>query len=108
VTVSPRLLELLERDELDWNNEKHREAYLRAWVNGEVKPYPIHPQAEVRPWSEVRTGDVVLHKGARLEVLSVRPAAPGRLYVTALAAGREAPREYEIPAGHLTAVAAKE
>jgi hypothetical protein len=38
VTVSPRLLDLLERDELDWDNLKHREAYLRAWVSGELPP----------------------------------------------------------------------
>jgi hypothetical protein len=36
VTVSPRLLDLLESGELDWDNPKHREAYLRAWVNGEL------------------------------------------------------------------------
>jgi hypothetical protein len=34
VTASPRLLGLIERDELDWDDERHREAYLRAWVNG--------------------------------------------------------------------------
>ena len=34
--VNPRLLELLERDELDWDNPVHREAYLKAWVNGEL------------------------------------------------------------------------
>ena len=44
--VNPKLLELLERDELDWDNPVHREAYLKAWVNGEVKPYPIAPAAE--------------------------------------------------------------
>ncbi len=44
--VNPKLAELLERDELDWDNEKHREAYLRAWVNGEVNPSPIAPAAE--------------------------------------------------------------
>lgn len=43
MTVSPRLLELLERDELDWDNEKHREAYLRAWVNREL---PVKAEAE--------------------------------------------------------------
>ena len=30
----PRLLDLLERGELDWDDPRHREAYLRAWVNG--------------------------------------------------------------------------
>jgi hypothetical protein len=39
--VHPRLLELIERGELDWDNEKHREAYLRAWVNGTAPPPPM-------------------------------------------------------------------
>jgi len=30
----PRLLELLETGRLEWDNERHREAYLRAWVTG--------------------------------------------------------------------------
>lgn len=34
--ANPRLLDLLERGELDWDNLKHREAYLRAWVNREL------------------------------------------------------------------------
>ena len=34
--VNPRLADLLERGELDWDNLRHREAYLRAWVKGEV------------------------------------------------------------------------
>jgi hypothetical protein len=34
--VSRRLLDLLESGELDWDNPRHREAYLRAWVNGEL------------------------------------------------------------------------
>ena len=34
--ASPRLLELIETGELDWDNLRHREAYLRAWVKGEV------------------------------------------------------------------------
>ena len=39
--ASPKLLELLERNELDWDDPRHREAYLRAWLNGSVKPYPL-------------------------------------------------------------------
>ena len=35
--VSPRLLGLLRSGELDWDNPRHREAYLRAWVNGDPK-----------------------------------------------------------------------
>ena len=32
-TLNPRLAELLERGELDWDNPRHREAYLRYWLN---------------------------------------------------------------------------
>jgi hypothetical protein len=46
VTANPRLLELLERDELDWDDQRHREAYLRAWVNGDLKPCPVITAAE--------------------------------------------------------------
>ena len=35
--VHPRLAELLERGELDWDNPRHREAYLRAWLNAPRK-----------------------------------------------------------------------
>ena len=38
--VDPRLLELLESGGLDWDNPRHREAYLRAWVN---RPIPEPP-----------------------------------------------------------------
>jgi hypothetical protein len=34
----PKLLELLESGELDWDSPEHREAYLRAWVNGALPP----------------------------------------------------------------------
>ena len=33
IALNPRLQELLEKNELDWDNENHRNAYLRAWVN---------------------------------------------------------------------------
>jgi hypothetical protein len=102
VTASPRLLELLERDELDWSDPRQREAYLKAWVRGDVKPYLI------RPWSEVQPGVTALHKGVLLKVTGVSPAAAGKVLVTAVPQGAESPREYEIPGGHLTAVAAKE
>jgi hypothetical protein len=36
--ASPRLLELIETGELDWDNLRHREAYLRAWVKGSLPP----------------------------------------------------------------------
>ena len=64
--------------------------------------------AEFRPWSGVRAGDVVLHKGALLEVTGVSGSSAGKVLLTALPEGSETPREYEVPAGHLTAVAAKE
>ena len=35
-SCNPRLLDLIESGELDWDNPRHREAYLRAWVKGEV------------------------------------------------------------------------
>ena len=44
----PRLLELLERNELDWDNPRHREMYLRAWLNGAVKPYPLASEGGAR------------------------------------------------------------
>jgi hypothetical protein len=31
--LNPRLLALLESGELDWDNPRHREGYLRAWAN---------------------------------------------------------------------------
>ena len=37
-SVHPKLAGLLESGELDWDNPRHREAYLRAWVNGELPP----------------------------------------------------------------------
>ena len=37
---TPGSLELLESGELDWDNPRHREAYLRAWVNGTAPPPP--------------------------------------------------------------------
>jgi hypothetical protein len=34
----PKLLELLERDELDWDDPRHRAMYLQAWLHRRVKP----------------------------------------------------------------------
>ena len=31
--MNPRLRELLERDEFDWENPRHREMYLKYWIN---------------------------------------------------------------------------
>jgi len=31
--LNPRLRELLENDELDWDNPRHREAYLKYWLS---------------------------------------------------------------------------
>jgi hypothetical protein len=35
-TLNPRLRELIETGALDWDNPRHREAYLRAWVKNEL------------------------------------------------------------------------
>lgn len=35
--VHPRLLHLLESGEFDWDNPRHREAYLKAWLNAPRK-----------------------------------------------------------------------
>jgi len=37
VTLSPRLQELLDSGELDWDNPRHREAYLREWLKAPRK-----------------------------------------------------------------------
>ena len=31
--INPKLQQLLDADELDWDNSAHREAYLKAWLN---------------------------------------------------------------------------
>jgi len=51
VTVSEKLLGLIETGELDWDNERHREAYLKAWVKGELgsKPLAGRPEPEPEP-----------------------------------------------------------
>ena len=47
--VNPRLLELLGSGEFDWDNPRHREAYLRAWVKGEVKAAEDQAPDDRRP-----------------------------------------------------------
>jgi len=32
ITSNPRLRQLLEDDDLDWDNPHHREMYLKEWV----------------------------------------------------------------------------
>jgi len=32
ITSNPRLKQLLEDDDLDWDNPHHREMYLKEWV----------------------------------------------------------------------------
>jgi hypothetical protein len=49
MTVSGKLAELLESGELDWDDERQREAYLRAWAAGVFSPN--RPEA---PWMPVR------------------------------------------------------
>jgi hypothetical protein len=36
--VNPRLAELLESGELDFEDPRHREAYLKAWAAGAFSP----------------------------------------------------------------------
>ena len=31
--MNPRLQQLLEKDELDWDDPRHREAYLKYWLS---------------------------------------------------------------------------
>ena len=38
--MNPRLAALLESGELDWDNLKHREAYLRAFTAGAFSAHP--------------------------------------------------------------------
>jgi hypothetical protein len=35
--VRDKLQQLIETGQLDWDNERHREAYLKMWVKGEIK-----------------------------------------------------------------------
>jgi hypothetical protein len=44
--VNPRLRELLEKDQLDWDDPRHREAYLRAWVKGAVPKFYLEDAHE--------------------------------------------------------------
>ncbi len=37
IALNPRLLELVEKGELDMNDPRHREAYLKAWVKAPRK-----------------------------------------------------------------------
>ena len=46
--LNPKLLALLERGDLDWDNPRHREAYLRAWVKG-AAPEPAGDPQDTRP-----------------------------------------------------------
>jgi len=41
--VNPKLAALIDSGQFDWDNDKHREAYLRAWVNGTAPPPPKRP-----------------------------------------------------------------
>jgi hypothetical protein len=38
--VNPKLAELLESGEFDWDNDQHREAYLRAFTVGAFSEHP--------------------------------------------------------------------
>ena len=41
--VNRKLADLIDSGRFDWDNEDHREAYLRAWVNGTAPP-PRRPE----------------------------------------------------------------
>ena len=46
--LPPRLGELLEEDKLDWDDPRHREAYLRYWLHR-----PLAQQEEaLNSWEE--------------------------------------------------------
>ena len=36
-TLNPRLAELLENGELNWDDPRHRETYLKYWLNRPVR-----------------------------------------------------------------------
>lgn len=44
--MNPVLAELIESGEFDWDDLRHREAYLRAWVNGTAPPPPSRPEPQ--------------------------------------------------------------
>jgi hypothetical protein len=44
--VNLRLAALIESGQFDWDNEKHREAYLKAWINGTAPAPPKRPEKE--------------------------------------------------------------
>ena len=35
----PRLRELLDKNEFDWENLRHRETYLHEWIHGRLADY---------------------------------------------------------------------
>lgn len=41
MSAPPALLDLLRSGELDWDNERHRVAFLKAWVNGDLPVLPL-------------------------------------------------------------------
>ena len=58
MTVNRRLQHLLDTDELDWDDPRHREIYLREWVNKDGKafrdddggdPCPSCDEADLEP-----------------------------------------------------------
>jgi hypothetical protein len=36
-TLNPKLQELLDKDELDWDNPRHRAAYVKEWLKAPRK-----------------------------------------------------------------------
>ncbi len=47
-----KLQQLLDSGEFDWDNIFHREAFLRAWVKGEISGRPAGNSSVERPSEE--------------------------------------------------------
>ena len=61
ITFNPRLRELLDSGNFDWDNEYHREAYLKAWsavrLNRRMIPVPIEIRCKICHSKVAYTGD---------------------------------------------------
>jgi hypothetical protein len=50
--MNQKLHQLIAMGELDWDDERHREAYLKAWVKGELPARGVRGEEDKR-----RSGD---------------------------------------------------
>lgn len=55
--VNPKLRNLLDRDELDWDDPRHREMYLREWVNKGGRAFIDDEEEELLPRSSSSCDD---------------------------------------------------